>query len=175
MKKFLFIFCFLLFFVNTSWGQMQFCAYFDGFWSPWIASSEARVYGNYEGFIIYTDADGPWDYRFKFTIHDFKVPNKKQRKKDIKANKYYEFSGTVEYYISDDNPSAREAFRKNKGPKFISAKSDNGWPTRKVTSKATIRVRAFKDYPRTYNIWYDGVALGIDLNTTYFTHEVEYK
>ena len=175
MKKIISIFCFLLFITNNSFGQIKFCAYFDGFWSPWVSSSEARVYGNYESFVVHTVDDGPWNYRFKFTINDFKVPNKKQRKKDLKANKYYEFSGTVEYYTSYDFPSARDAFRQNKGPKFISANMEKGKPTKKITSKATIRVRPFKDYPRVYNIWYDNVALGIDLNTTYFTHKVEYK
>ena len=175
MKKVLFTFCFLLFAANNSWGQISFSAYFDGFWSPWIQASEARVYGNYESFVVHTVADGPWNYRFKFTIHDFKVPNKKQRKKDIKAGRYYEFTGTVEYYVTDEKPTARDAFRKNKGPVFISAESKDGRPNRKITSKATIRVSPFKDYPRVYNIWYDNVALGIDLNTIYFTHKVEYK
>lgn len=160
---------------NTSWSQISFSVYFDGFWSPWITSSEAQVYGNYESFVVYTDADGPWNYRFKFTIHDFKVPTKKQRKKDLKDNKYYEFSGTVEYYVSDENPTILETYRKKKGPCFIDAKSDNGWPTRKVVSRAKIRVHPFKDYPRIYNIWFDNVALGISLNKTYFTHKVEYK
>ena len=116
MKKFIFLISVLLCYSFNSSAQIKFCAYFDGFWSPWTASADAKVYGNYEGFIIYTDSEGPWDYRFKFTIDDFKVPNKKQRKKDIKAKRSYVFSGTVEYYVSDIYPSAISAFRENKGP-----------------------------------------------------------
>lgn len=175
MKKFILIVSILLGLSLNSSAQIQFSAYFDGFWSPWIDAADARVYGNYEGFVIHTAAEGPWDYRFKFTIHDFKVPNKKQRKKDIKENRYYEFTGTVEYYISDIYPSALEAFRDNKGVKLLPSKNRRGNPAKKITSKATIRVAPFKDVPRTYNIWYDKVAIGIDLNTTYFSHKVEYK
>lgn len=81
----------------------------------------------------------------------------------------------MEYYISDIYPSALEAFRDNKGVKLLPSKNRRGNPAKKITSKATIRVAPFKDVPRTYNIWYDKVAIGIDLNTTYFSHKVEYK
>ena len=175
MKKSILITFLLLCISFRGSAQIKTCAYFDGFWSPWISNYEAQVYGNYEGFVIHTASEGPWEYRFKFTINDFKVPNKKQRKKDIKNNRYYEFSGTVEYYVSDILPSAITAFRDNKGPKFLPAKNKRGKPAKKIISRATIRVAPFKDVPRIYNIWYDNVALGIDLNTTYFSHKVEYK
>ncbi len=175
MKKIISIFCFLLFITNNTFGQIKLAGYFDGFWSPWRANSSTQVYGNYEGFVIHTQEDGPWNYRFKFKIDNFNVPNKKQRKKDIKANKWYVFSGTVEYYISDGYPSALEMFRMNKGPALHPSKFNDGTPTKKITSKATIKVAAFKDLPTVYNIWYDKVALGIDLNTIRFSHNVEYK
>ena len=175
MKKII-IFLSLLFCITFDGNaQIRFNAYFDGYWAQWFDANNAQIYGNYEGFVIHTKEEGPWNYRFKFTIDKFNVPDKKQRKKDIKENKWYVFSGTVEYYISDDNPSALENFRKNRGPSFIPAKLQNGRPTKKITSKATIKVAAFKDLPRVYNIWYDNVGLGINLNTIYFSHEVEYK
>lgn len=175
MKKFLLLVSLLFCLSLSSSAQIQFSAYFDGFWSPWTEVANARVYGNYEGFVVHTVSEGPWDYRFKFTINNFKVPNKKQRKKDLKAKRYYEFSGTVEYYISDIYPSALSAFRDHKGPHLLPSKNKRGYPAKKITSKATIRVAPFKDYPRLYNIWYDNVAIGIYLNTTYFSHKVEYK
>ena len=169
MKKFLFIFCFLLFAVNVSYGQIKFSCWFDGYWSSWFdGGTEAKITGNYDGFIIHTASEGPWDYRFRFKIDNMKFPNKKQRKKDIKANKNYEFYGTVEYYISDDYPSALENYRKNKRPNFVSARSRNGKPNKKITSKAKILVAPFKNLPEHYSIQFDNVALGIYLNGTYF-------
>ena len=175
MKKIIFIF-FLLFCISfDSSAQIKFSAYFDGFWSPWQPAYEARVYGNYEGFVIHSDDEGPWNHRFKFTIHNFKVPNKKQRKKDIKSKRFYEFTGTVEYYTTDLCPSALMAFRERKGVYLLPSTQRKGRPSKKVISKAIIKVAPFKDYPRVYNIWYDNVAIGIDLNTIYFSHDVEYK
>lgn len=169
MKKLILIGFLLIGFSVNSFAQIKCCVYFDGFWSSWSnAPSELEIHGDYDGFIIYRESEGPWDYRFKFTIHNFKVPDKKQRKKDIKTNKFYEFSGTVEYYTTDVFPSALAAFRKNKGPYLLPSKQNNGRPARKITSRATIKIAPFKDYPKTYNIWYDNVALGIDLGTCHF-------
>ena len=63
-------------------------------------------------------------------------------------------------------------FRDNRGPTFCPAMLDGGTPAKKITSKATIKVAPFKKLPKVYNIWYDNVALAIDLGTTYFPGEV---
>lgn len=83
MKKVLFTFCFLLFAANNSWGQISFAAYFDGYWSSWVPA-DAKIKGDYDGFIIYSESEGPWNYRFKFIVDNFKIPNKKQRKKILR-------------------------------------------------------------------------------------------
>ena len=48
--------------------DMKVCAYFDGYWSDWESGSGGAIRGNYDGFIIYAQKDGPWEYRFKFKI-----------------------------------------------------------------------------------------------------------
>lgn len=175
MKKFVAIFALLLCASISSSAQIKSAAYFDGYWTSWGTTNDTAIYGSYEGFIVHPKSDGPWDYPFKFTINNFYVPNKKQRKKDIKSKKWYSFSGTVEYYISDDFPSALHAFRTYKRPYFVKAKLPNGRPTKKIKSRATIKVAAFKDVPTVYNIYYDNVGLAIDLNNIRFSHKVEYK
>lgn len=169
MKKIISTISFLVLIANYSLGQIKFCCWYDGFWSTWTdGGSQAKIKGNYDGFIIYTASDGPWDYRFKFKIDNLKFPNKKQRKKDIKAKKNYEFYGTVEYYVSDEYPSALDNYRKHKRPFFVSAKSNDGRPNKKITSKATILIAPFKKLPVHYSIQFDDVALGVHLNTLYF-------
>ena len=175
MKKFIFIFSLLFCISFNSSAQIRINGYFDGYWATWVNAPEAQIYGSYDGFIIHTKEEGPWNYRFKFDIDNFKVPDKKQRKKDIKNDTWYTFTGTVEYYISDDNPSILQNFRNNKGPVFIAAKLKNGRPTKKIRSRATIKVAPFKDVPTVYNIWFDNVGVGINLNTVRFSHEVVYK
>ena len=172
MKKKFFIILALLFMTTNAFSQdvdIYTCAYFDGYWSEWNnIGLGGKIKGNYDGFIIYLDSEGPWEYRFKFTIDNMAFPNKKQRNKDIKNGNYYVFSGTVEYYISDDEPSALENFRKKRGPYFVPAKLPNGRPTKKITSKATIKIAPFKNLPETYNIHFDKVGFGINLNGRYF-------
>ena len=89
-------------------------------------------------------------------------------------DKWYEYSGTVEYYISDDDPSVLAMFRKKKGVYFIASTLKNGRPTKKITSKATIKIAPFKDLPNTYNIWFDGVGFAISLNGSSFPNEKFY-
>ena len=171
MKKYIFIIFALSFITNNVFSQVRVNGYFDGYWAKWIQPSDLEINGDYDGFIIYQKSEGPWEYRFKFTINNMKFPNKKQRKKDIKADKWYVFTGTVEYYISNSYPSALEAYRKKKGPLLAPAKLNNGKPAKKITSKATIKIAAFEKYPKVYNIWYDKVALAIDLGKSHFPIE----
>lgn len=160
------VFCFTT--LNV-FSEINVSAYFDKYWSKWQQSSaNVKIQGNYDGFIIYDASEGPWEYYFKFTIDNMNFPDKKQRKKDIKANHYYQFTGTVEYYVSNNYPTALSLFRKGKGPFFCSKTLSTGLPAKKITSRATIKIAAFKDLPKTYNIWYDNVCFAIDLGTTYF-------
>lgn len=175
MKKVLIIFYLLLGISFNSFCQIRCSGYFDGYWSEWNnIGLGGKIKGNYDGFIIYLDSEGPWEYRFKFTIDNLNFPNKKQRKKDIKSGKWYEYTGTVEYYITDKFPSILSLFRSAKGPLFAPAHLEDGRTTKKITSKATIKIAAFKDLPKTYNIWFDNVGFAINLNDTYFPN-VKFK
>lgn len=174
MKKIFLLFSLLCCVTLNSSAQLTGACYFDGYWSQWHSfGSGTKIKGNYDGFIIYLDKEGPWEYRFKFTINNLKFPNKKQRKKDIKADKWYEFTGTVEYYITDKYLSVLSIFRDAKKPLFAPAKLDSGRPTKKITSNATIKIAPFKDVPKVYNIWFDNVGFAIDLNTLYFPEKIE--
>lgn len=175
MKKIIFIISMLLSISFNSDAQIKACGHFDGYWSDWKdMGTETEIKGNYDGFIIYLDKEGPWEYRFKFKVNNMTFPNKRQRKKDIKTDTWYTFSGTVEYYITDSYPTIIQLFRAAKGPMFAPAKLDNGRPTKKVTKRATIKIAPFKDRPKTYNIWFENVGFGINLNNSYFPG-VEYK
>lgn len=171
MKKLL-LFVSLLFCVtinSNAQTDMKVCAYFDGFWSDWESAEKTGIRGNYDEFIIYRQKDGPWEYGFKLKIDNMSFPDKGQREKDLKANKWYRFSGKVEYYIDYFNPSALEMFREHKGPRLIGA---TGCDNKKITSRAIIKIAPFIDYPKVYTIFYDSVGLGIDLGTTRFPVEL---
>lgn len=174
MKKAIFIF--ILFFCISfdSLAQLKGAGYFDGYWSNWVPMGDAKIHGNYDGFILYVDTEGPWEYRFKLTVNNMVFPNKKQRKKDIKDGKWYEFTGTVEFYTTNAYPTILSIFRAQKGIMFAPAKLKDGRSSIKMTSRAKIKIAPFKDLPEVYNIWFDNVGVGIDLNGQYFPN-VEFK
>ena len=169
MKR-LFIAVFVTLLSVTMFAQIKRAAYFDGYWSDWKSDSQVNwaIRGSYAGFIIYPKASGPWEPWFKFTINNFYMPDAKTRKKNVKYGQWYEFTGTVEYYISDDYISAYQIFKTRRGASFVNPKQPDGRPTKKVTSQAKIKIAPYKDHPTVYNIWYDNVGLGIDLNNIYF-------
>jgi hypothetical protein len=174
MKKIFLLFSLFYCVAFNSSAQISGACYYDGYWGEWTDyGNEVKIRGNYDGFIIYSSKEGPWEYRFKFTINNLKFPNKKQRKKDIAADKWYVFTGTVEYYITDDNPSILSLFRKAKRPLFSPAKLDGGRPTKKITSKAKIRIAPFRNVPEYYNIWFDNVGFGIHMKNVYFPGKID--
>lgn len=148
-------------------AQTKTCCYFDGFWSDWkTVEPNVTLWGNWESFFMYDkDSGGKWEPQFKVTINNFSVPKKKQRKKDLKEKKtvWYEYEGTVEYYLPNDDGNILAWFRYFKEPMFmdktaLDAKLEQG--SRKVTSRATIKIQAFEKQPSCYNIYFDKVGVG---------------
>lgn len=145
------------------------CVYIDGYWSQWRNCSRSiKIQGGYSGFIICDADEGPWNYFFKFKIDNYQLPDKKTRKEHRKENKWYIYTGVVEYYICDDYPNIYQIFKKNNGFAYVPKTLTSGRPTKKITSRATIKIAPYKKHPKCYNIWFDNVGLGIDLNDLYF-------
>ena len=82
----------------------------------------------------------------------------------IDTEKYYRMfwpNAMAEFGYSMSDEQA--LLMRSLGRPFAPAKLKNGRPTKKITSKATIKIKAFKDLPRTYNIFFDNVGLGVTL------------
>lgn len=151
----------------------------DGYWSEWRDCGLAyKVYGNYSGFVIYRFSDyhgyvrivgaHPSNYEFKFQIDSYKTPDKKTIKQHKKKDLWYEYSGYVEYYVSEKYPTVR-AMLKGRGFPFMDYSSGkDGNPRVKRTARARIRIQPYKKHPKVYNIWFDDVAVGIDLMNLQF-------
>lgn len=177
MKK---LFSLLLFIIGMTISinaQVETSCWFDGFWSDWKkVDSSVSLYGSWESFIMYdSESGGKWNPQFKITISNFSVPKKKQRKKDIKVEHWYEFQGTVEYYLPDasnqDNKPMTlhdlfkqvkyayfkdETFYNNSGKEF-------GRKARKIISNAKIKIAPFEKQPSTYNISFDNVGVAFSI------------
>lgn len=161
-------------------AQIKVCGYYDGYWGEWedayctnlygmldTSLPYLNVYGNYSGFCTYQNTAHPSNYSFKFQITNYTIPDKKTKKEHLKNGKWYEYSGTVEYYVNEELPTIKEILkRRSFFGRFPSISQSNG--TKKRNVNATIQIAPYKDHPKVYNIWFEGVAVGIDLNTVYF-------
>ena len=168
MKKLLILILLSTFSMMTK-SQIRTTYNLDGYWGTWRSQVSYNVYGNYSGFVLY-ESYHPSDYVFKFQIDSYKAPDKKTIKRHRKNNLWYNYYGTVEYYVSEKYPTVR-AMLKAKGFPF----RDYGWgvagnPRVKRTAKAKISIQPYKKYPRVYNIWFDDVAVGIDLWDVHFNN-----
>lgn len=150
---------------------LSLCVNLDGYWGEWKnVSYNMKIRGGYSGFIIYDKEDGPWNYIFKFSIDQYVDPSLDTKLKHYQGKEWYVYHGTVEYYISDDYLTIYDAFKSANGPRFVSAVLKDNRPVKKITSRATIKIAPYapSSNPKCYNLWFDNVALGIDLNDLTF-------
>lgn len=172
MKKIILTLFVMVFSIIGLNAQVETCCYFDGFWSDWkTVEPSVSLYGNWDSFIMFdNNSGGKWEPQFKVSINNFSIPKKKQRKKDIKAKPtvWYEFEGTVEYYLPDVSYSYSiiDVFRNFKSATLMDATflneagRDGGYSAKKVVSRATIKIQAFEKQPSCYNIYFDKVGVG---------------
>jgi hypothetical protein len=155
-------------------GQIKTCGYFNGYWGPWEEHyfmdiygriDETllcqKVYGNYSGFCIYQGQLHPSYYSFKFQITNYVEPSKKIKKEHLKSKQWYEYSGIVEYYVTDKCPTAKAAVMSCIGNFPCILPTAEG--AKKRTANARIKIEPYKDHPKVYNIWFEDVGVGIDL------------
>lgn len=183
MKRKVILLLFLVVSLYAS-AQIKICGYYDGYWGEWEDAyifslyggrntvdeslPYLKIYGNYSGFSTYANTDHPSAYMFKFQISNYLAPDKKTKKHHLKSNEWYEYSGVVEYFVKDEHDTIKDILKRGSAFGRIPA-IQSTWPgARKRTAKATIKIAPYKDHPRVYNIWFEGVAVGIDLNTVYF-------
>lgn len=177
---FLFVFCSVI----PSYA-ISFCFYYDGFWGNWQQDNIDGIacYGNYTGFVCYWNyqdiygywRDHPSDWFFKFQINNYVEPSKKEKKQHIKKDVWFEYTGTVEYYISDEYQDIKSILKSSPDhtvSRFVRPSrhrvEEGKMPCVKRTVQARIKIAPYKDHPKVYNIWFDGVGVAIDLGNTYF-------
>ena len=98
-----FVFFLTIFPINTFSQKVGFC--YKGSWSKWEKEYGVKVkaYHNWSG--IDLEANGGIQY-FGFKITNYVTPSKKEKKMHRKLDMWYEYEGTVYYYVSDKYPTA---------------------------------------------------------------------
>jgi len=174
-KRFLAILVFMMI-VITMEAQIQTNSWHDGYWGQWKSHSsridyrynEYSLYGGYSGFIIYKKNAHPSEYIFSFQINSYVVPDKKTIKYHQKNNIWYEYSGTVEYYVTERYPTIEAVLREFEFPYFNRNSGSPGNPCVKRTTNATIKIEPYKKHPVCYNIYFDNIGVAITPEGVHF-------
>ncbi len=159
-------------------AQISTNSYYNGYWGQWKSHTTRYTYfppyykyslnGGYSGFIIYSRGDHPSEYIFKFDIYGYWVPDKKEKKEHIKNNEWYEYSGFVEYYVTEKYPTIEAVLKTYQFPYFNSGSGSEGNPCARRKTSAKIQIAPYKNHPKVYNIWFDGVGVAIDMEDSFF-------
>lgn len=152
-----------------SYAQFTTAAYLYGFWSNWTFRGSgtydqinSRIHFNTEtkvftGFTFRLSGAQPWDWCFKVEVDNYVKPDKKIRKQHLKDDTWYEYTGWVEYYVTDEYPTIEKVLEKYQFP-MISPKGETARAKRRA--KATIKIKPYKKEPAVFNVWFDNVGVG---------------
>lgn len=159
--------------------------YYDGYWSTWLgyggSFSTVHAKGTFDGFCLYYYNNHPSEYFFKFYISnpsnysEYEIKQIYKSKWDFKGKGWLEYSGIVEYYVTDDYPTIKSQLKAIQQGKlqwgWIGGdynRKDNkkfGGIAVKRTAQARIVIQPFKlkHNWRCYNIYFDDVAIGLEV------------
>lgn len=131
---------------NNIWGQWKesmTLSYSNGYLIVKIDRGE---------YVIYKNFDHPSNYVFRVKINNFYIDkNKKSRKEHIKNNEWYEFTGIVEIYTDSETFISQ----------FPYVPTHDKPEIKSNMFSARIKVEPYKKSPKTLNIFFDNVGLGL--------------
>lgn len=153
LASFLFI-CTFLFAEEASAQEICFC--YRGEWSSWRSMYEKSFrYNDGSGFGLKNSGGTVF---FSFQISNYVAPTKAQRKAHLKSNQWYEYTGYVEYYVSDEYPTAQDIAKANE--LVIPNARYDATPKVKRRAYATIKIAPYKKNPYCYNLFFDNIGIG---------------
>ena len=131
---------------------------YRGYWSKWErAIGEVSAYQDGSGLILSVNGNT----YFKFMISNYTPPTRAEIDRHREQNQWFEYYGTVDYYVNDSYPTAEDLA---KSCCFVipNAREDLT-PSVMRHASARIRVEPYKNNPKNYNIFFDniGVAVGV--------------
>lgn len=137
----------------------------DGYWGKWEhLYLGLGMTGTYSSFVIHDNSKHPSQYGCKITIYNYNDNiNKKEKKRRRKKNEWYTYNGTIEIFLDEHENTTRkwvESFGENFCC-FGNYKGAKG--STSATYAAKIMIAPYKKYPQTYNIMFDGYAIGFIL------------
>ena len=164
IKLFLVIVTYLLgignaFPIRTAYGM-------DGYWSSWNFSL-LEVTGSMRNFVLFNGSDHPSIFLLRWKADNYTKPSKKEIKEHIKSDSWFEYTGTVEYWVSEEYPTIKDVLKKKQGS--LVTNPDSGYGNsqssgRKVKRTATAKMMCqfYKNgYIKNINLFFDNIGYGI--------------
>lgn len=141
---------------HAQWSQ---AFSYKGDWSSWSREyGEIAHYVDDSGIILKTSGGQPY---FSFQITNYVPPTKKQLKEHLKSGQWFEYTGIVEYSVNDAYPTADALARASRF--VIPNPRTDQTPSVLRRTHCTIKIAPYKKVPACYNIWFDGIGVGIDI------------
>lgn len=158
MKKIILTFLFFLLPLTTF--AVKGCICLNGYWGAWTTLSLITGSGYINDFVLYYINVHPSQYFARITISNFTVPSKDEIKYHLKNRCWYEYSGTVEYYVSDAYPTIESILQKG-WIYWMDMHPDGYTHYVKRTANASIKIAPYKKEPNVVNIFFDNVGIGL--------------
>lgn len=148
----------LILIIPTCTTAQNVCFNYMGSWSDWSPTyGEIKKYSNENGYLL--DMHGI--KYFSFQITSFFSPTKKELKEHLKTKEWFEVDGIVEYYVNDKYPTAKDVAKRSFF--VIPNPRVDKTPNARRSTSATIKIAPYKHKPEIYNIWFDGIGIGLDV------------
>ena len=150
MKRLFFCTVFFLFSLTSFCGKFAF--YYDGYWGPWkgyicsMGFDENSLY-------FYKPWDHPSENFLKIRVNTSSEPEK--------DGKWYVYSGTVEYYVSEEYPTIKDVLKHGF---FVQPYDSPPIAKRTATATITMHKRLWRKHPRLLTVFFDDIAIAIGIS-----------
>lgn len=151
----------------TVFGQWQESFSYKGDWSSWSSGIGSIAHYTDDSGLILKNSGGQTYFRFQ--INNYTPPSKESIKQHLKSGEWFEYTGTVEYYVNDAYPTA-EAIAKSNHFVIPNTRRDET-PNVMRKTNCRIRIQPYKKLPSKYNIFFDNIGVAISIKGLSFEGE----
>lgn len=169
-KIFSLLLLFMCTLVNAQIPYIKTSIHKNNYWTDWKSCSSVAFRGNWSQMTAYNTVTGNTStFYFRLTINGFSLPDNKTKKSHLKTKSWYEYSGSIEYWIDDEHldfisTCSLTGFPIDANP---SVKTDNT-PSIIKKSTAIIKISPYKKYPEVYNVWFDDIGFAFSMCGQHF-------
>lgn len=127
----------------------------DGIWGAWTSDGRDYYYGRFSEVYRIGEMRHPSEYGWKLSLENFVKPSKEDIKKHYKNQIWWDYNGLLEYYVTDEYPTALSQIREKNCLSVVPWLHDvskGQTPCVKRVMRVFVTIAPYKDYPHCYCI-----------------------